>query len=94
MPVLPPGKVPTQLKLTNIGNDVYIGHAAFIRPGVTIGHGAIVAAHAVVVKDVPPYAIVAGNPAVVKKYRFAPEQIARVSRGGMVAVRAVAVAGN
>lgn len=75
-PKLPPGKRPTELKLTKIGHDVYIGHGAFIRPGVTIGHGAIVAGRAVVVKDVPPYAVVAGNPAAVKKYRFAPEIIA------------------
>ncbi|OYV32100.1 MAG: hypothetical protein B7Z81_13265 [Acidocella sp. 20-61-6] len=73
-PTLPPGKAASQLKLTTIGHDVYIGHGAFIRPGVTIGHGAIVAAHAVVVKDVPPYAVVAGNPAVVKKYRI-PENL-------------------
>jgi acetyltransferase-like isoleucine patch superfamily enzyme len=73
-PTPAPGKPASQLKLTTIGHDVYIGHGAFIRPGVTIGHGAIVAAHAVVVKDVPPYAVVAGNPAVVKKYRI-PENL-------------------
>ncbi|WP_312405202.1 CatB-related O-acetyltransferase [Rhizobium sp.] len=56
-----------------IGNDVWIGHGAFIRPGVTVGDGAIVAAMAVVTKDVPPYAVVAGNPAVVKKFRFPTE---------------------
>ncbi len=61
-------------KVTYIGHDVYIGHGAFIRPGVTVGHGAIVAANSVVVKDVPPYAVVAGNPAVVKKYRI-PEHL-------------------
>lgn len=74
VPLLPPGKRPSTLKLTRIGNDVYIGHGAFIRPGVTIGDGAIVAGNAVVVKDVPPYAVVAGNPATVKKYRL-PENM-------------------
>jgi acetyltransferase-like isoleucine patch superfamily enzyme len=74
VPKLPPGKRATQFKFTNIGHDVYIGRGAFIRPGVTIGHGAIVAAHSVVVKDVPPYAVVAGNPATVKKFRI-PENL-------------------
>ncbi|MDE8346267.1 MAG: CatB-related O-acetyltransferase [Acidocella sp.] len=74
-PSLPPGKIATQLKTTKIGNDVYIGHGAFIRPGVTIGHGAIIAANAVVVKDVPAYAVVAGNPAIIRKYRIAEDLI-------------------
>lgn len=69
-------KVPgVQPKITDIGNDVWIGHGSFIKAGVTIGHGSIVAAHSVVVKDVPPYAVVAGNPAVVKKYRVAEKYI-------------------
>ena len=54
----------------NIGNDVWIGESAFVRSGITIGDGAIVAARAVVTKDVPPYAIVAGVPAKVIRYRF------------------------
>ena len=53
-----------------IGNDVWIGSGAFIKGGVKIGDGAVVAAHAVVVKDVPPYAIVGGVPAKVIRYRF------------------------
>lgn len=52
-----------------IGNDVWIGQGAFIKGGVKIGDGAVVAAHAVVVKDVPPYAIVGGVPAKVIRYR-------------------------
>jgi acetyltransferase-like isoleucine patch superfamily enzyme len=68
-PKLPAGASPTTLKPTRIGNDVYIGHGAFILPGVNIGDGAIVAAAAVVTKDVPPYAVVAGNPATIKKFR-------------------------
>ena len=58
-----------------IGNDVWIGQGAFIKGGVTIGDGAVVAAHAVVTKDVPPYAVVAGVPAKVIKYRFDEETI-------------------
>ena len=58
-----------------IGNDVWIGARAIITDGVQIGDGAIVAANSVVTKNVPPYAIVAGAPAVVKRYRFSNEQI-------------------
>ena len=53
-----------------IGNDVWIGGRVIILPGVHIGNGSIVGAGSVVAKDVPDYAIVAGNPAVVKKYRI------------------------
>lgn len=53
-----------------IGNDVWIGMNATIFSGVTIGDGAVIGAHSVVTKDVPPYAIVAGNPARIVKYRF------------------------
>ena len=63
---------PTRAKITKIGNDVWIGHGAYIAAGVTIGDGAVVAANAVVTKDVPPYAVVAGNPAVIKKWRISP----------------------
>lgn len=58
-----------------IGNDVWIGWGATILSGVTIGNGAVVAAKAVVTKDVPPYAIVAGNPAQIVKHRFSAEII-------------------
>jgi len=60
---------------TLIGNDVWIGSEAMIMAGVHIGSGAIIAARSVVVKDVPPYAIVGGNPAEVIKYRFNEETI-------------------
>ncbi|NIX77231.1 CatB-related O-acetyltransferase [Microvirga terricola] len=53
-----------------IGHDVWLGSGAIILSGITIGHGAVVAAHAVVTKDVPPYAIVGGNPAKVIRKRF------------------------
>lgn len=53
----------------NIGNDVWIGSRVTILPGVTVGDGAIIAASAVVTKNVPDYAVVGGNPAKVIKYR-------------------------
>ena len=65
-------------KPVKIGNDVWIGQGAFIKGGVSIGDGAVVAAHAVVTKDVPPYAIVGGVPAKVIKYRFDEETIGRL----------------
>lgn len=61
---------------TIVGNDVWIGYESVIMPGVHIGDGAIVAAKSVVVKDVPPYAIVGGNPATVIRSRFSKETIA------------------
>lgn len=65
---------------TVIGNDVWIGNGATIMPGVTIGHGAIIATGAVVSRDVPPYAIVAGNPARVVRMRFDDAEIATLLR--------------
>lgn len=61
-----------------IGNDVWIGYGAFIRRGVTIGDGAIIASHAVITKDVPPFAIVGGLPAQVLRYRFDDNIIERL----------------
>jgi len=63
---------------TVIGNDVWIGMEAVVMPGIAIGHGAIVAAKAVVTHYVPPYAIVAGNPAKVVKMRFDEATVARL----------------
>jgi acetyltransferase-like isoleucine patch superfamily enzyme len=60
-----------------IGNDVWIGLGAYIRAGVTVGDGAVIAAHACVVADVPPYAIVGGVPARLIRYRFPEEIVAR-----------------
>ena len=59
-----------------IGSDVWIGHGATILSGVTIGHGAVIAARSLVASDVPPYAVVGGNPAKLLKQRFSDEQIA------------------
>lgn len=61
-----------------IGHDVWIGWDATILPGVTVGHSAIIATKAVVASDVPPYAIVAGNPARIVKYRLPEADIARM----------------
>ncbi|WP_329955284.1 CatB-related O-acetyltransferase [Xanthomonas albilineans] len=63
---------------TVIGNDVWIGHGAIVLSGVTVGDGACIGAGAVVSKDVPPYAIVAGNPARVVRMRFEQQIISRL----------------
>jgi len=56
-----------------IGNDVWIGSYSVILRGVKIGNGAVVAAGAVITKNVPDFAVVAGVPAKIIKYRFSPE---------------------
>ena len=58
-----------------VGNDVWFGHESMMMPAVTIGDGAIIAARAVVTKDVPPYTIVGGNPAKIIRQRFPDEVI-------------------
>lgn len=63
-----------------IGNDVWIGANVTVMDGVSIGHGAVVAANSVVSSSVPPYAVVAGNPARVKKMRFSPDLVERMQR--------------
>jgi acetyltransferase-like isoleucine patch superfamily enzyme len=59
----------------SIGSDVWIGTRAIVLRGVNVGHGAIIAANAVVTKNVPDYAIVAGVPAKIIRYRFDPDKI-------------------
>lgn len=61
-----------------IGNDVWIGYNVTILSGVKIGDGAVIGTGSVVSKDVPPYAIVAGNPARVVRYRFSEEAIEKL----------------
>ena len=61
-----------------VADDVWLGHNTMVMSGVTISQGAIVAAGSVVTKDVPPYAIVAGNPARIIKYRFSESVIQKL----------------
>lgn len=61
-----------QTRRATIGHDTWLGNGAQVRPEVTIGHGAVIAGGAIVTKDVAPYMIVAGIPAVPLRARFAP----------------------
>lgn len=63
-----------------IGNDVWIGNDVILLSGIKIGNGAVIGAGTVVSKDVPPYAIVVGNPMKIVKYRFDTEQIDKLQR--------------
>lgn len=63
---------------TIIGNDVWLGNDASVMPGVHVGDGAIIAAKAVVTKNVKPYTIVAGNPAKVVRQRFSDDVIEKL----------------
>lgn len=79
------GHLPIKKKLKQkgqiiIGNDVWIGNDVIILSGVNIGNGAVIGAGTIVAKDVPPYAIVAGNPQRIIKYRFEEEQIKKLQK--------------
>lgn len=75
------GKWMAEFNPVHIGNDVWIGANAIIMPEVNyIGDGAVIGGGAIVNKDVPPYAIVLGNPARVIKYRYSPEMIEKVQK--------------
>lgn len=63
-----------------IHDDVWIGFGATVLSGVTVGRGAIIAAAAVVTRDVPPYSIVAGFPARVVKMRFTADEVVEHER--------------
>jgi len=69
---------PVPQSAVTIGNDVWIERRAIIHPGITIGDGAVVVAGSVVNRDVPPYAIVEGNPATIVRYRFPPDVIEKL----------------
>jgi len=60
-------------KPVRIGNDVWVGAGSSILPGVTVGDGAVIGARSVITRDVPPYAIVAGVPAKMIRYRNDPK---------------------
>ena len=68
VPIVFSGRPPSCV--TTIGADVLIGHGAILLRGITIGNGAVIGAGAVVTKDVPSYAVVAGTPAKILRYRF------------------------
>lgn len=63
-----------------IGNDVWIGMNACVLPGIEIGDGAVIGAGSVVTKDVPDWAIVAGNPAKIIKFRFSDSIINKLKK--------------
>lgn len=65
--------------MTEIGNDVWIGLNSVIKRGVKIGDGAVVGSGSIVTKDVPSYAVVAGNPAKIIKYRFREDLVQKLN---------------
>lgn len=75
----PGGKYPYKGD-TVIKNDVWLGYGATLMPGVTVGNGAVVAAKAVVTRDVPDYAIAGGNPARIIRMRFDDASIEHLLR--------------
>jgi len=70
--------LPEKRNFVRVGNDVCIGANAILLPGVTVGDGAIIGAGAIVTTDIPPYAIVAGVPAKVLRYRYSTEKIRKL----------------
>jgi virginiamycin A acetyltransferase len=70
--------LPEKRNFIKVGNDVWFGIRATVLKGVTIGDGAIIGAGAVVTHDVPPYAVVAGVPSKILRYRYGQEQIKKL----------------
>ena len=75
---MPNDKITEEHKTVNIGHDVWIGAQCYIRDGVTIGTGSVIAAGSVVVDDIAPYSIVAGVPAKVIRLRFSEQLVAKL----------------
>jgi len=73
-------KISKMNRITTIGNDVWIGADVTIKCGVTIGDGAVVAFNSNVTKDIPPYCIVGGNPAVIIRKRYSDDIIEKLLR--------------
>ncbi len=73
-------RTPDMFSPVAIGNDVWTGHNVNVMAGVNVGDGAVIAAGSVVTKDVPPYAVVAGVPASIKRFRFPDKTIERLLR--------------
>jgi acetyltransferase-like isoleucine patch superfamily enzyme len=73
-------RTPDMFQHVTIGSDVWTGHNVNIMPGINIGDGAIIGAGSVVTRDVPPFAIVAGVPAQVRRFRFLERTIERLLR--------------
>jgi len=73
-------RTPDMFSRVTIGNDVWMGHNVNVLAGVTVGDGAAIAAGSVVTKDVPPYGIVAGVPATLKRLRFPERTVERLLR--------------
>ncbi|HTI85271.1 MAG TPA: CatB-related O-acetyltransferase [Alphaproteobacteria bacterium] len=73
-------RTPDMFRHAVIGNDVWTGHNVNIMAGVNVGDGAVIGAGSVVTKDVPAYAVVAGVPAQIRKFRFPEKTIERLLR--------------
>lgn len=73
-------RTPDMFSEIKLGNDIWIGTNVAIMGGVTIGDGAVIGAGSIVTKDVPPYAVVVGTPAEVKRMRFPDAVIKRLLR--------------
>lgn len=71
-------RTPDMFQHVTVGNDVWTGHNVNVMAGVSVGDGAVIAAGAVVTRDVPPYAIVAGVPGSVKRLRFPEKTVERL----------------
>ena len=71
-------RTPDMFRHSTIGNDVWTGHNVNVMAGINVGDGAVIAAGSVVTRDVPPYAIVAGTPAKILRYRFSEAIIERL----------------